>query len=140
MKRSAIDSRFVDLALFMSIGVGPWLLVVTFGLATFAWKFVISCQLIALFFAVPGWSLGFQIGRRFDFTLRSSAMLAGWSGLLLAEGGLWLVMTFLWTNYPAYAGFVAFPALAVLVTVGVLWFYRSCTWTQVVLSEQESQP
>lgn len=140
MKRSAIDSRFVDLAFFMSIGVWPWLLFVTFGSAAFAWQIVLGCQLVALLFAVPGWAMGFQVGRRFNFTLRNSAMVAGWSGLLCAEAGLFLVLLF-WKNGDLkVAGLLAFPALAVLVTVGVFWFYRPSTWTKDVGSKQESTP
>ncbi|MGB8815000.1 MAG: hypothetical protein WCC57_17615 [Paracoccaceae bacterium] len=126
---SALDRRFVDLAFFMCLGVWPWLLLITIGIAAFAWKLVLLCQLIALPFAVIGWAMGFRGGRRLGFGPRGSAMIAGWTGLLTAEVGLALVLL-PWLGKGAYApGYLAFPALAVLVTVGVLLFYRARTWT-----------
>jgi hypothetical protein len=126
--RYALDIRFVDLAIFMSLGVWPWLMLVTAFVALWAWKFVLLCQLIALPFAVFGWALGFRSARRSGLAHSKSAMLAGWAGLLTAEVGLGLVL-WPWLGRGFYMpGLWAFPALAVLVTVGVPIFYRAGTW------------
>jgi hypothetical protein len=132
MERSALDSRFVDLAILMSLGVWPWIAFVTFGGAFFAWKLVILCHLIALPFAIAGWAIGFQNARKLGWSNRRSAMAAGWTGLIVAQAGLAIVQLF-WMDGQLYgSGFLAFPALAVLVTTGVLWFYRGSTWAKQI--------
>jgi hypothetical protein len=132
LERSALDSRFVDLAIFMSLGVWPWLAFVTLGGAFFAWKLVLLCQLIALPFAVAGWAIGFQLAQKGGWSNPRSAMAAGWAGLIVAQAGLAMVQL-VWMDGQLYgSGFVAFPALAVLVTTGVLWFYRASTWDKQI--------
>lgn len=128
LARSAIDSRFVDLVFLMCLGVWPWLMLGTIGIVVYAWKFVLMCQAIALPFSVLGWSAGFQAGQRNGFGQRGSAMIAGWVGLLTAEVGLGIVL-WPWFGSGGFGpGLLAFPALAVLVTLGVLFLYRTGTW------------
>ena len=63
---------------------------------------------------------------------RTTAMVAGWAALLMAEFGLAGVMNLFWTGRGGgLAGAVSFPVLAVLVTIGVLWLYRAETWPKV---------
>ncbi len=135
LRRSALDARFVDLAIFMSLLVWPWLILITFGLALYAWKFVLLCQAIALPFSILGWSVGFRTGRRFGFRPPQAAMVAGWAGLVAAEIGLLSVLA-LWHDWDPSAGLFAFPALAVLVTLGVKWFYRTATWGTSQLQDE----
>lgn len=129
LTRSALDARFVDLVLFTSIGVWPWLLLVSAGVALWAWKIVLMCQVIALPFSILGWAGGFRLGMRHGWTPPRSAMLAGWAGLVAGTAGLALVgLMAVGDGRFLTAGILAFPALAVLVTVGVLWLYRPATW------------
>lgn len=127
---SALDARFVDLAIFVSVTVWPWLIATSFGGALIAWKLVLVCQAIALPFSVLGWVCGFRAGRRMGFTPRGSAMLAGWVGLLVAEFGLGIVLSVWFGRGQWIIGLWALPALVVLVSVGVLWFYRRATWAR----------
>ena len=128
--RSALDARFVDLAIFMTVLVWPWLILATAGMALVAWKFVLICQAIALPFSIMGWVAGFRVGRRMGFHQRRAAMVAGWAGLVVAECGLAFVLWLCWGQAQWGPGLWASPALAVLVTVGVLWFYRDATWSR----------
>ncbi len=128
LTRSGLDVRFYRLAVFMSLLVWPWIIVTTFGVGLLAWKLVFLCQAVALPFAVFGWAAGFRAGRALGLGPRGAAMLAGWSGLVLAEIGMSLVLAPWFGSVPHEMGLWALPALVVLVTVGVLWFYRSGTW------------
>lgn len=128
LRRSAIDPRFVDFALFVSVSVWLWLVPATAFMAVFAWKFVLFCQIAALPFSVVGWSVGFRLGRSRGFEPQRAAMLAGWSGLLVAELGLALVLLPSLGTSAMTPGLWAFPGLAVAVTLGVTWFYRTSTW------------
>jgi hypothetical protein len=131
LKDSALDKRFVDLALFMSLLVWPWLILTTAGLALVAWKVVLTCQAIALPFSILGWAYGFRLGRWMGFQPLRAAMVAGWTGLAAAELGLALALG-PWLGSAAEGpGVWAFPALAALVTIGVLWLYRADTWPKV---------
>jgi hypothetical protein len=128
LARSGLDNRFLQLAVFVSLLVWPWLVVTTFLTALLAWRFVLLCQLIALPFSVCGWAIGFQVAFGRGVRPHKAALWAGWVGLIVAEMGLSAV---LWPWFGPAAkgpGLWAFPALAVLVTVGVLWLYRAETW------------
>jgi hypothetical protein len=127
---SGLDRRFVNLATLMTVLVWPWVIVSTFGLGLMAWQFVLLCQAIALPFAFAGWAVGFRQTARLGWSLPARAMIAGWAALLIAEAGLALVL-WPWFGQAAWGpGLWAFPALAVLLTVGVLWLYRADTWTK----------
>lgn len=128
LRRSAIDARFVDFAIFVSVSVWLWLVPATAFMAVFAWKFVLLCQAVALPFSVSGWSVGFLLGRSHGLEPQQAAMLAGWSGLLLAEIGLALVLFPSFGKAALGSGLWALPGLAVSVTLGVKWFYRKSTW------------
>ena len=130
LRHYALDIRFVDLAIFVSLLVWPWLILATAGMALVAWKFVLICQAIALPFSIIGWAAGFRAGRRIGFQRRRAAMVAGWAGLVAAECGLAFVLWLYWGQVQWGPGLWALPALALLVTVGVLWFYRDATWSR----------
>ncbi|WP_426031119.1 hypothetical protein [Cypionkella sp. TWP1-2-1b2] len=126
--RSALDSRFVDFAIFVSIAVWIWIAPVTMFIALFAWRFVLLCQVVALPFSVLGWAVGFRLGRSYRLRPAQAAMVAGWTGLLVAEIGMALVLLPFLGKAAAFAGLWAFPGLAAAVTIGVPWFYRATTW------------
>jgi hypothetical protein len=129
LKSSGLDARFVDLTILMTLGVWPWLAFWTLGIAFYAWKLVLTCQFIALPFAVIGWSVGFRAGVKRGWDRQTSTMLAGWAALCTASAGLSI---WLWAIYGSGLIFyvlISFPFLALLMTVGIKIFYRASTWT-----------
>ncbi len=132
LKKSALDKRFVDLACVMSLLVWIWLAMTLFVLPFIFWKLVVLCQALALPFAILGWAAGFRVGRRMGFRPRWAALVAGWSGLMSAELGLALVLMPWLGSGGLMPGIWAFPALAVLVTVGVIWLYRPKPWPGIL--------
>ena len=95
-----------------------------------SWKFVVVCQLLAMPFSVAGWAFGFRLSARLHLGLPARAMIAGWSGLIAAEAGLALFLAPWFGSASIAPGIWAFPGLAVLLTIGVLWLYRAETWTK----------
>ena len=131
LNKSGLDYHFVQLAVFMSMLVWPWLLLTTFFVASFAWRQVLLYQAIALPFSILGWAAGFRLGYHLEFQPRWAAMVAGWVGLIWAEIGLALILRPWFGSASIGPGLWAFPALAVLVTIGVLWLFRAETWPKV---------
>lgn len=116
--------------ILMMLGVWPWLIGTTLGLAGVAWQFVFLCQGVALPFAVIGWSVGYHFACRCGMARQACAIVAGWVALGAAEVGLAVVLV-LWVGAGAVLpGLWALPMLAILVTGGVLWFYRDATWVE----------
>ena len=126
-----LDRRFVELTAFMTLGTWICGAVLTFGMLIFGWRIVLLHQAVAFPFSVLGWAMGFRVGQGMGLGSRTTAMVAGWAALLMAEFGLAGAMNLIWTGSGGgLAGAVSFPVLSVLVTIGVLWLYRAETWAR----------
>lgn len=129
LARYGLDRRFVELTVFMTLGAWLCGIVLTLGMVLLGGRIILLHQMLAVPFSVLGWGIGYRLGQAFGFGPRATAMAAGWVALLTAEVGLALIINWLWTGSGgAFGGLLAFPVLAVLVTIGVLWLYRAERW------------